>query len=611
MSVLEGIWRGGLIIAGLLLPGAGWALAARWPLPWFAAGLLSVLAIFLGVLGFACLEIPITLVTLTTWLGLVAIGGFMCWWMKKPVGYKSEAKISEWWIALPVVPTILVAAWRAVTQPLPGVDVDFRWHHLARLIVETGRMDFYPAATVGAFAQYFWADGIAPLISGVYVWTYLAAGGVAKVWTAIPVLLQFAALLVMVHALARQWLPLARAGWFACALAGGTMLLQFAFNLGQETGFTALGVGGLVFYLQSWKQRNDRSLLVAASLSAALAACAREYGPVFILGGVVWIVLQGRGWRALVLFVGIAGLLPLVWHLRVWYLTGNPLYAHDVAGLFPVNPVFHAWMQGYAETYGRVLFQAGGWKEIGRLFAISSLPAMGGLVAGCFVWGRTPGSGLWLMMAGLTVAVWILSVPFTAGGLFYSMRVLSPVLLLGCAWGGAALAKWVPEKRHLGGVTLASGLFGLDAGLRALTIPLNPYAIAWRDWTEAGYRWQADFAQENEVFAIKAAARVTGRVLSESAGMQHHFQRHGKTLSPLWSPDVQFLFSAGFEGAAATRLQELGYTHILLTRVQSTVDFLTCTGALQKLDGHLEPVMANDTFILFELRSAAPGSDKK
>ncbi len=611
MSVITGLWGGLLIAAGLLLPGAGWALTARWPLPWFAAGVLSVLAIFLGVVAFACLGFPITLATLATWLGVVAAGGFMCWWRRKPPATETETKVSGWWIALPVLPMLLVAAWRAVTQPLPGVDVDFRWHHLAHLIVETGRLDFYPAATAEAFAQYFWADGIAPLVSGVYVWTYLAAGGMAKVWTAIPVLLQFLGLLVIVHSLSRQWWPEVRAGWFACALSGGTMLLQFAFNLGQETGFTALGVGGVVFYLQNWGQRGGWSLLIPAALAAALVACAREYGAVFILAGAAWIAVQRRGWRAPVLFAGIAGFLPLVWHLRVWYLTGNPLYAHDVAGLFPVNPVFHAWMQGYAETYGRVFFQAGGWKEIGRLFVISTLPAIGGLAVGCFIWRRAPGAGLWLLMAVLAAAVWLLSVPFTAGGLFYSMRVLSPILLLGCAWGGAALARWVPRRRHLAGVLLGLGLFGVDAGLRALTIPLNPYATAWRDWPDAGYRWQADFARENELFAAAAANRAAGRVLSESAGMQHHFQRRGKTLSPLWSPEVQFLFSSDFKGVAATRLQELGYTHILLTRVQSSVDFLTRTGALQRLDGHLEPVMANDTFILFELRSEAPEPDTK
>ena len=41
---------------------------------------------------------------------------------------------------------------------------------------------------------------IAPLVSGVYAWTYLAAGGTDRAWTAIPVLLQFAGLLALLHA---------------------------------------------------------------------------------------------------------------------------------------------------------------------------------------------------------------------------------------------------------------------------------------------------------------------------------------------------------------------------------------------------------------------------
>jgi hypothetical protein len=605
MSMLENLLRGLVIAAGLLLPGAGWAWGNRWPLPWFAAGVISTLTILAGLTGFACLGIAINLGTLAVWAGMVAGGGGFYWWQRRSTPAGPKRDLREWWLAWPLLPMLVIAVWRAATQPLPGVDADFRWDHLARLIVQHGHMDFYPPVSTEGFAHYFWADGIAPLVSGLYVWTYVVAGNTAKVWTTIPVLLQIAGLAALVHALARRWQPEARAGWFACGLAGGTMLLQFSINLGQETGLTALGVGGLALYLMHWQRSRETHLLVPAAACAGLVACAREYGVLFLLAGMVWVGTAGRNWRSLALFTGMAAAGPLLWHLRVWYLTGNPLYAHDVAGLFPVNPVFHAWMQGYVEIYGKVFATAEGWKEIGRLLTLSTLPAGCGMLAGMLVWRREAGATWWSLLAVLTVVAWVASVPFTAGGLFYSMRVLSPVLLLGCAWGGAVLARWVPQRRNLVGLLLALGLFGTDAALRALTIPLSPYATPMREWPQAGYRLQIDFARENEPFLAVAADRVTGRVLSESAGVQHLFQRHGKTVSPLWSPEVQFLFTPDSQGDAADRLQGLGYSHVLLTRVQSSVDFLVRTGALRKLDGRLEHVMSNDTFILFALK--APG----
>jgi hypothetical protein len=70
---------------------------------------------------------------------------------------------------------------------------------------------------------------------------------------------------------------------------------------------------------------------------------------------------------------------------------------------------------------------------------------------------------------------------------------------------------------------------------------------------------------------------------------------------PVWSPELAFLFAPAAPGEAVARLRELGYTHVLLTRVQSSVDFLTRTGALAHLEGRLQGVMMNDAFVLFAL----------
>jgi hypothetical protein len=153
MSVIEPMLRGLLIAAGLLLPGAGWALGARWPLPWFAAGVVSALAIFAGLVGFASLGLPITLGSLVVWLGVVTCGGGVFWRMRRVPPAVRSARFDDWWLILPAIPMVAVAVWRAVAQPLAGADTDFRWDHLARLVVQAGHMDFYPPVSTEGFAQ--------------------------------------------------------------------------------------------------------------------------------------------------------------------------------------------------------------------------------------------------------------------------------------------------------------------------------------------------------------------------------------------------------------------------------------------------------------------------
>lgn len=593
---------GAVIAAGLLLPGWFWARAACWPLPWLAGGVLSGLGIFAAVLLFNGSEVPVTRLTLGAWQAVIALGGFLFWWRRRAEpAAPAAAGRSGWWLALPALPMIGVALWRAVEQPLSGADVDFRWNHLAVMIVKNGGLAHYPPVTGVDFSHYFWPDGIAPLLAGIYAWTYLVAGSTEKIWTAVPVLLQVAGLLALLRALGRIWGG-ERGGWFACALGGGTMLLQFSVNLGQETGLTALGVGGMVCYLMEWQRTRRGSLLVPTAACAALAAGAREYGLIFPVIAAGWLLAAGAGGRRTCAFAAGALILPASWHLRNWVLTGNPLYAQDVAGIFPVNPAFTAWMRGYVEIYGEPLRQWAGWREVGRLLALGALPSLLGLAAGAVLWRRATGWILVMLLAAATVLCWLASVPFTAGGLFYSMRVLSPLLLLGCAWGGAALAHWVPARRYLAGVWLGCLLFGLDAGLRALTIPLNPYQLNPREWPTAGHVLQRDYVRFIEPFLDNAARRIPGRVLTEAVVAPQVFRSRGLEAVPFWSPDVAFLFKPEAGRDAVVQLQARGITHVLLSRVPSTSEYVLRTGIWAQLDSRVQVVMSDDTFILFALQ---------
>jgi hypothetical protein len=207
--------------------------------------------------------------------------------------------------------------------------------------------------------------------------------------------------------------------------------------------------------------------------------------------------------------------------------------------------------------------------------------------------------------------MWLASVPYTAGGLFYAMRVLSPVCVLGCAWGGAALARAVPGSRHLAGVMAGLTLLAVDASLRAWTMPGNPYALAPSAWPTAGDQIRRDFEQQDAPF-IAAVVRVAdGRVLTDTADLRRFFTPAGKSCSPFWSPDVAWLFSGEEVPDAAGRLRALGYSHVLLKRSAFSFDFLARTGAQRSLEGQVKVVMANDSFLLLELKPAPTAADPR
>ncbi|MES1168828.1 MAG: hypothetical protein ABUL61_06625, partial [Oleiharenicola lentus] len=117
------------VTAGLLLPGAGWAFAFRWPVPWLAAGVLSSLAIFTGVVGFSIAGIPVTIWSMFAWLGIVTLLGGWCWRRRRKPSGAGEGAAREWWLAVPAVPMLVVAVVRAGLHPLPGADNVFRWDH--------------------------------------------------------------------------------------------------------------------------------------------------------------------------------------------------------------------------------------------------------------------------------------------------------------------------------------------------------------------------------------------------------------------------------------------------------------------------------------------------
>ncbi len=589
-----------IIAAGLILPGWGWA--RSWGGGWVEAMVISWLAVFAGVMAAVLLGFAINVLWLGSLLSGVGVAG--AWWARrrKVLLFTRPAQLRFGW-AWGALPLVVVMLWRALVQPLSGVDVDFRWNYLAELMVELGELQFYPPDGNEDFAVYFWADGIPPLIAGLYAWTYLVAGETNRVWTAIPVLLQWAALLGILGKLGNHWGG-SRGAAAALLFAGSTFLLQFSANLGQETACIAIGVGVMVYHLlPKGGERGFRELTLAAA-GAALVASAREYGWAMAGVGVVYWVWQQQGlrsnfWR----WLGWSWLLlPLLWYVRTWVRAGNPWLSLQMGGLFEVNPVFTAWMDHYRAIYGADMGSAKHLKETVVLFARTAAPAWLGLLVGVWFFWRRAGWGLMVCAAAASAVCWWLSVPYTAGGPFYAMRVLSPLLLLGCAWGGAMFARLGEVRGTLQAATgIVLVLAAADASLRALTVPANPWRTDASEWLRAGYTWQTDFRLEQDRFLDEVATTVGGRVLSDSAGVQRHLRMRGVAVLPFWSPEASPLFESNLETDAVAVLRDRGFSHLLVNRSDITLQFLRQTGALDRLDGRIVGVLANDTFALFEL----------
>lgn len=589
----------GLIVAGLVIPGWGWARVAGAGL--VGAMMISWLSLFAMTLACTFYGWEISLRAYLIGQVLVAAGGGGLAWKRqvslKPGGVWKPTGVE--WAALPCA---LVAGWKAVRQPLSGVDVDFRWNYLAELMVARGNLDFYPPVSSSDFSLYFWADGIPPLVAAVYAWTYLVAGDTHRIWTAIPVGMQVVAGWGLLRLLGRHWGGDAGGRW-AVVLGAGTFLLQFAFNLGQETGYTALGAALMVYYLLPQHAAGPPRSVALAAAGAALVVAAREYGWAIAAVGVAaygfqwvrcrlpWRSALGWGWL----------LLPALWYVRTWWLSGNPWLSLTMGGWFEVNPVFAAWMEGYRELYGESIRGSAGWLETIILWGRTASPALVGLLAGAVAFWRQPGWGVTVAVALAAGVCWWLSVPYTAGGPFYAMRVLSPLLLLGCGWGGAALLRWVPGPRGRAGLAVVAGLVVADASLRALTVPANPWRTPPGTWISAGYGWQQEFRAEQDPFLDDVLAQTQGRFISDSAGVQRHFRRRGRDLVPLWSPEVRPLFDPTFDGDAVAVLRERGFTHLLVNRSGITFNFLDRSGALARLDGRIHGIAANEVFAVFVL----------
>lgn len=610
LDIVRLVLFGLLLGAGLLAP--GWLLGRVLGLPGSLAGaflgssvLLMQQIVFLDAIGLP-IDAPHLAAILAATCAILAVIGRLR--RLSPVcGTPATAKPERWhwqqhhWLAIPAALGLMVFAIRASLDPLSGWDVHFRWDFLGREIIRTGSLGFYPSATAEDFLHYAWCDGIAPLISGLYVWSYLSLGRMAD-WATIPVVLGQG---LLVFALTWQFAALrgGRSGAAAaCALLATSAVLPWSLSMGQETGFTALAVLGMFYFAERHRHAPAGGYLVWAGIAAGSGALAREYGLVFPVLGLLALAWQRARWRDCLVFALTVAIVALPWYLRNWLKTGHPLYCHDLGPLFPTNPVYLEYNRSIDATYGIGNAPTVALALLGKkiLWGGGVLLALG-LAAGLRRWRE---NAPWLMAMIVIAGLWLWSVHLTAGGYNYSMRMLSPVLALGAVLGGSWLSS-AASSRFGWLLALILALLAFEAGARSLYLPvdLNPTwwrgrLLAWRDFSENRDHWR----RSRPWPAIAEAAEHRKVLVSDP--LAHAFLvENGARAVAIFSPEVRFLFSAGSDFAGNFgRLRALGFRFILVTRDSDIQDaFLMRHEFFRELAAAQPPVMSATLFYLYDL----------
>lgn len=593
------ILRLALLLAGLLLPGSMILRALRLPWSLAAAFVTSGVTLYLTVLLLACTGTTISLSSLALALGLVTLAGRLV------PGRRGATELTSsfacftnlgWWTPVYAVFWGIVL-YRLATQPLSGPDVTFRWGWLAEQMLQAGSLDFYPPRSGADFTRYFWAESIPPGIASLYAWAYACAGTKLAVWTSPVVALQLLSLHEIIGRIAGRWggEVVARR---AIVLAAACPLLTWSVLIGQETGLTAVAVGGLVWALHHLRDEDGGRWAVLAGIFAVAAASAREYGPVFAFAAVTAAGFMRLPRSRTLLLALVALPLALAWPARVWLLTGNPFYSLEVGGIFPANAVFVAWNDAFRGPHAGL-----GWGELVRYSLLWALPAAAGLVAlAVLLIQRLREARLVAFFVALVAGLWIASIGFTAGGLFYSLRVLAPAFALLVVVAAYTYGLFIRHAEAVKFAALAVALLAVESLPKTLALPENPYRLAARDWPAAGRRFPASVrAEEQALLARLLPLPGHERILADGAGLPHAFAGHGLTVLPLWSPEVEWLFDSTLPAeAVAQRWRKSGLRYLVLGKSGPTPGFIRTHARWRAPYFTLRPVAETGTHVVLE-----------
>ncbi len=601
-----------LAVAAFLLP--GWLLNRRLrsPAPELTIFLGSAALLFLLVLSYVVVHVPLTRGPLLA--GWTALSLTLAWWAWRvpATGDQGEPMMcrprgADWlWIAA-VALGLLSVTLRAVLDPLSGFDNGFRWDYLARAMLAFGRLDFYPPVKATDFDVYAWCDGIPPLVSTLNFWIYLFTNSNAPALTAARVVAEGGLVLCAIARLARE-LWGADAGPAAMAVAAASPLLIWAVAMGQDTGLTTLTLVTLLALLAIQQRTHSWTAIFWAGVAAGCGALSREYGLAFVLlgGG---ILLARRDACA----AGLLGLTTAViaapWYVRNWVVTGNPLFPHALGGLFPTNSRYVEIMRLIADYWN---LSAGHFHPI-------TIAHLLGMLAGSVLLCGTIGVGLAgrkalpVLTAIIIVAgLWLWSLPLTAGGWGYAMRVLAPGVALAAALGG-----WLGTRLSRGWRSVAAAvllLVTVDAARRSWHLPVFPFTTPWSfsfaEWRAA--QLEVQMIRAHKMWSALVSTSSGGGIVVDSPSNHAEITLRGGLAIPWFSPRLDPISDTthSFEDVCAALRAADVRLFAINTNNPTTRAFIAAHPFLSTLCQAYTPIAKIESLTIYDLESLKPRKQK-
>jgi hypothetical protein len=578
------------VALGFFLPGYCLARCLRAPSRLLWSFPLSLVVLFLAIFSAGCLGLPVTAtavspVLIAITLALAAIGARHGGVAPVPIPISQAAQWQEppsTWIKVCIFGAIgvllAVVIWRTTLWPVSGFDNTFRWDFLARRMLQQRGFGFYPAITAADYRLYFYPDGIPPLVSFSYWWLYAATGGYHPALTSMLVATQLLCAICFTYRIARV-LSSPTAGLFAAAIVAGSSLMVHAVAIGQETGLTALSVAAMICAaVQSNADPRGRpswQAAVLAGLAAGLGGLSREYGCAFAIFGALAVIWVGGRAKEVAILCATAAVVAGPWYVRNALRMGNPFFS-DRFGPFFVNPVHAALLDYYKTELGVTTWDPGRWAAVmWELLKEAPLQMTLGVAGAVMLFRKC---GYLAITAGAIGLLWLYSVGVTAGGWLYSLRVLSPALVVLSIPAAILLARW-SGRRAIALACTAILLIAVMWSIAAVSIhPLDPTRERFAQW---GQLVVLRPKIQNDWWDQLAMQLPSGsRVLADDPNIYGRLQKrgfsppglldsgeieHGIELIPIWSPQVGFISDETLgPDAIRSRLLQEGIRYLIL-----------------------------------------------
>jgi hypothetical protein len=535
-----GFFLPGYLLARLLTDSERWL----WAFP------LSLVVTFWAIFSAGLMGLPVTAGAVSGILitiNLILLGLLYMTARKIPPLSHAEPRASEHpeaigWIKWAIIAALIALGaaivWRMILWPLAGPDTPFRWDLLAQRMLEQHSFAFYPPIKPDDYRFYFFTDGIPPLVSFSYWWTYAVVGGHHAGITVILIVAQLATSLGFVFAIGRQ-LHSSRAGILSAGILGGSSLFLYGTAIGEEAGLTILSMAAMLYAIVKLESPAEWRCAILAGVAAGCGALAREYGVVIPALGCLAIFWRGKGWQNAAILAATAFVVAGPWYIRNAVLTGNPFFS-DRFGSFYVNPVHSLMMDFYRGKFGVSTWTAEDWlSAMLRLLGAAPLQLTIGIYAAAVSFRK------YGYLAAVTVvffALWIYSIGFMVGGasnILISARVFAPALIGLSVLAGVQLAGWsrFNSLRWAGSIAV---LVAIAITIAAATVyPTYPSPSAFEQWTE---NFTARPPPSGDWWSQLPQVLPQGsRVLSDDAYMYAGLYQSGIEIVPVWSPEVSFI----------------------------------------------------------------------